>query len=75
MVVDGAEALTKIEDAESAHWIDMDDDGTLDILVQRSGNTGVARKQVFIKNNYFNDAFFLKALGTFCSLTCTGPFR
>lgn len=63
VVKNGAEALTNIKDVESAHWIDMDDDGTLDILVQRSGNTGAARRQVFVKNNYFNDAFFLKALG------------
>lgn len=26
MVTDGAEALTSIKDAESAHWMDMDDD-------------------------------------------------
>lgn len=37
--------------------------GSLDILVQRLGNTGAARTPVFIKNNYFHDAFFLKAMG------------
>jgi hypothetical protein len=37
--------------------------GSLDILVQRGGNSGASRKAVFIKNNYFHDAFFLKALG------------
>lgn len=38
--------------------------GTLDILVQRSGSQhGASRKLTFIKNNYFHDAFFLKALG------------
>ncbi|KAK4058838.1 hypothetical protein OIO90_000284 [Microbotryomycetes sp. JL221] len=62
VVKDGAEALFKLQDVESAHWVDVDDDGSLDILVQRSGNTGAARKAVFIKNNYFHDAFFLKAL-------------
>ncbi|KAM0792309.1 hypothetical protein ACM66B_004996 [Microbotryomycetes sp. NB124-2] len=62
VVKDGAEALFKLQDVESAHWIDVDDDGSLDILIQRSGNTGAARKAVFIKNNYFHDAFFLKAL-------------
>lgn len=31
--------------------------------MQRSGNSGASRKAVFIKNNYYNDAFFLKALG------------
>ncbi|KAM0754773.1 hypothetical protein T439DRAFT_309573 [Meredithblackwellia eburnea MCA 4105] len=59
---DGSEALTKIKDVESVHWMDMDDDGSLDILVQRSGSSGSAREIVFIKNNYFHDAFFLKAL-------------
>lgn len=29
VVTDGAEALTSIKDAESAHWIDMDDDVSL----------------------------------------------
>lgn len=37
--------------------------GSLDILVQRTGNSGAARQPVFIKNNYFHDAFFLKAQG------------
>ncbi|BGO97546.1 hypothetical protein RTG_01521 [Rhodotorula toruloides ATCC 204091] len=58
---EGAEALTKIKDVESATWVDVDDDGSLDILVQRIGNSGAARQPVFIKNNYFHDAFFLKA--------------
>ncbi|KAI5477781.1 Integrin alpha N-terminal domain superfamily protein [Pseudohyphozyma bogoriensis] len=47
---------------KSAHWVDMDDDGSLDIMVQRSGSGGSSRHVVFIKNNYFHDAFFLKAL-------------
>lgn len=37
--------------------------GTLDILVQRSANSGAARNAAFVKNNYFHDAFFLKAQG------------
>ncbi|GAA5978759.1 hypothetical protein JCM10908_004473 [Rhodotorula pacifica] len=61
LVESGAEALEKITDVESASWVDLDDDGTLDILVQRAGNSGAARVPVFIKNNYFHDAFFLKA--------------
>ncbi|GAA5896345.1 hypothetical protein JCM8208_001852 [Rhodotorula glutinis] len=61
VVSEGAEALDKITDVESASWFDVDDDGLLDILVQRLGNSGAARTPVFIKNNYFHDAFFLKA--------------
>ncbi|GAA5984638.1 hypothetical protein JCM11641_004548 [Rhodosporidiobolus odoratus] len=62
VVTEGAEALTGVKDVESAHWVDMDDDGSLDILLQRTGNSGAARTPVFIKNNYFHDAFFLKAM-------------
>ncbi|BGP45902.1 hypothetical protein JCM10450v2_001737 [Rhodotorula kratochvilovae] len=61
VVSEGADALGKIKDVESASWFDIADDGSLDILVQRLGNSGAARTPVFIKNNYFHDAFFLKA--------------
>ena len=36
--------------------------GSLDILVQRSGVTGQG-KISFIQNNVYYDAFFLKAIG------------
>jgi len=39
--------------------------GSLDIVVQRSGQSGAARQINFIKNNFFNDAFFLKAMSAF----------
>lgn len=59
----GAEALAAIDDARSAAFLDVDEDGSLDVLVQRTGATGGASKQaVFFKNNYYQDAFFLKAL-------------
>ncbi|SGY75403.1 BQ5605_C005g03425 [Microbotryum silenes-dioicae] len=61
-VTAGAEVLTKIRDAESAHWIDIDDDGSLDIMVQKSSSSVATRKVDFIKNNFFHDAFFMKAL-------------
>jgi integrin alpha FG-GAP repeat containing protein 1 len=39
--------------------------GSLDILVQREASSGgrASRRMTFIKNNYYHDAFFLKALG------------
>lgn len=37
--------------------------GSLDIMVQRRGGSGVNRHVQFVKNNIFHDAFFLKALG------------
>lgn len=36
--------------------------GTLDILVQRTGKQ-TNQKVSFIQNNFFHDAFFLKAIG------------
>ncbi|GAA5822622.1 hypothetical protein JCM11251_004321 [Rhodosporidiobolus azoricus] len=74
VLTEGADALGKIRDVESVSWVDMDDDGSLDILVQRTGNSGAARVPVFIKNNYFHDAFFLKAtvLNGACQGWCEG---
>lgn len=37
--------------------------GTLDILVQRTGEQGQG-PFLFVQNNFFFDAFFLKAIGT-----------
>jgi hypothetical protein len=36
--------------------------GTLDIMVQRSGGQE-SQKLTFIQNNFYHDAFFLKAQG------------
>lgn len=75
-IVDGvrASALSKIKDAKSAIWLDIDEDGTLDTLVQQSGlSSGASRQFRFIKNNYFHDAFFLKTLTSngACDGTCS----
>ena len=70
---DRASALNNINDARSAVWLDIDEDGTLDMLVQRSGlSSGASRQFKFIKNNYFHDAFFLKTLTSngACDGTC-----
>ncbi|CAE6446827.1 unnamed protein product [Rhizoctonia solani] len=57
----GAEALAQITDARGVAFVDLDEDGTLDILVQRNGaQTG--SRIAFIQNNFFQDAFFLKAI-------------
>nr|XP_019007302.1 uncharacterized protein I203_00900 [Kwoniella mangroviensis CBS 8507]OCF70763.1 hypothetical protein I203_00900 [Kwoniella mangroviensis CBS 8507] len=53
-------ALDGIYDAEGASWIDVDDDGSLDIFVQRSGSQ-IGQRATFIQNNFYHDAFFLKA--------------
>ncbi|CAD6914554.1 unnamed protein product [Tilletia controversa] len=64
VVEEGAEALMEVRDARGASWMDVDEDGTLDILLQRTGadNGGKGSKVTFIQNNFFHDAFFLKAL-------------
>jgi integrin alpha FG-GAP repeat containing protein 1 len=57
----GAESLEAVYDARSVTFIDMDEDGTLDIAVQRTG----AQKRgtvTFIQNNFYYDAFFLNAI-------------
>jgi integrin alpha FG-GAP repeat containing protein 1 len=73
----GWEVLDHIVDATGASWIDIDDDvscaenpgvgcidvqGSLDVMVQRSGEQGQG-KVTFIQNNFYHDAFFLKAQG------------
>ncbi|KAF8590510.1 hypothetical protein K439DRAFT_1381934 [Ramaria rubella] len=57
----GAEALQHIVDARGVTVLDLDEDGTLDILVQRTGEQGDG-SNTFIHNNFFYDAFFLKAM-------------
>ncbi|TFK59480.1 hypothetical protein BDN72DRAFT_780663 [Pluteus cervinus] len=57
----GAEVLGAIKDARSVSFLDMDEDGSLDILVQRSGSAGQGMT-MFVQNNFYYDAFFLKAI-------------
>lgn len=48
--------------------------GTLDIMVQRTGEQGEGNI-LFIQNNFYYDAFFLKAIGEFSfhSIECVCP--
>ena len=52
--------------------------GTLDIMVQRTGDQGQGTI-VFIQNNFYYDAFFLKAIGESqlwaLTLSCLSPLR
>ncbi|KAI6097916.1 hypothetical protein EV401DRAFT_2040044 [Pisolithus croceorrhizus] len=68
------ESLEAIRDARGVTFVDLDEDGTLDILVQRTGAQGEGTVS-FIQNNFYYDAFFLKAIvlngacdGGWCSL-------
>lgn len=58
----GLSVLESLWDVTAAFWFDAEDDGTLDILIERSGKQDGSRFAV-IRNNVFRDAFFLKALG------------
>ncbi|KAI6111074.1 hypothetical protein F5141DRAFT_1112387 [Pisolithus sp. B1] len=57
------ESLEAIRDARGVTFVDLDEDGTLDILVQRTGAQGEGTVS-FIQNNFYYDAFFLKAIGS-----------
>ncbi len=65
-VTAGANAIETLTDVRSASWLDIDEDGTLDLLLQRtpvySDGIDSSRRITFIQNNYFHDSFFLKAL-------------
>lgn len=41
--------------------LDIDEDGTLDVLIQRTGAQGEGNV-LFVQNNFYYDAFFLKAI-------------
>jgi integrin alpha FG-GAP repeat containing protein 1 len=58
----GVDALSSITDARVAVFVDLDEDGTLDIMVRRTGDQG-AGQVLFVQNNFDYDAFFMKAIG------------
>jgi integrin alpha FG-GAP repeat containing protein 1 len=62
VVKQGAEPFEKVKDARGVAFIDIDEDGTLDFMVQRTGKDGQG-KISFVQNNFYHDAFFLKAIG------------
>jgi integrin alpha FG-GAP repeat containing protein 1 len=82
----GTEPLEGITDARGAAFVDLDEDvrtflypclyilmitfqGTLDVMIQRTGKQGMGTV-TFIQNNFYYDAFFLKAIGSISS-PCT----
>ncbi|THH16940.1 hypothetical protein EW146_g3775 [Bondarzewia mesenterica] len=56
-----ADALGNVSDARGVAFLDMDEDGTLDIMVQRTGEQGQGNV-LFVQNNFYYDAFFMKAI-------------
>ncbi|KAF9918621.1 hypothetical protein FBU30_000125 [Linnemannia zychae] len=76
-VVDGADALNLVQDVRAAAFLDLDEDGTVDIMLLRNveGQQAAGRAVTMIHNNYFNDAFFLKTLASNgVSPTWSGPY-
>jgi len=57
----GADILDTVGDARSVSFFDMDEDGTLDIMIQRTGDQGQGGI-LFVQNNVYYDAFFMKAI-------------
>jgi integrin alpha FG-GAP repeat containing protein 1 len=65
IVSTGADVLSQIPNPTQAAFFDIDEDGSLDMLVLQNekGASNAGRTPNFVINNYFNDAFFLKGLG------------
>ncbi|KAI9220578.1 hypothetical protein BC828DRAFT_357915 [Blastocladiella britannica] len=63
--------IPKLADLVDAAWFDLDENGTLDILVRRADTAGAVHTD-FYENKLPIDAFFLKALatGTGCTHGC-----
>lgn len=63
VVQEGGEVLDGIDDARSVSWLDIDNDGSLDLMILRGRQKDRGVQTVtFVQNNYFYDAFFLKVL-------------
>ncbi|KAJ3892409.1 hypothetical protein GG344DRAFT_87791 [Lentinula edodes] len=61
VVKKGVESLEEVKDARGISFVDMDEDGTLDLMVHRTGDSGQGNI-LFVQNNFYYDAFFLKAI-------------
>ncbi|KAI8983819.1 hypothetical protein BDB01DRAFT_790233 [Pilobolus umbonatus] len=63
MVTTGADILSELPNPTQAVFFDIDEDGSLDMIVlQKNKKSNAGRTASFVVNNYFNDAFFLKGL-------------
>ncbi|GAA5798014.1 hypothetical protein HPULCUR_003412 [Helicostylum pulchrum] len=63
LVTAGADILNKISNPSQAAFFDIDENGSLDILIlQHIKGKDAGRTPNFVINNFFNDAFFLKGL-------------
>lgn len=78
MMQTGTTAVDNMQDVRRVSFFDIDEDGSLDLLLQRlpdpsSGSRDRSLRRVtFVQNNFFYDAFFLKAMTSngACSSYC-----
>lgn len=65
----GGTVLDALEYVRHIAFLDLDEDGTLDLVLQSlpplAARTTDARAVSFVQNNYFHDAFFLRAVSTY----------
>eukprot|EP01119_Soliformovum_irregulare_P011411 TRINITY_DN2849_c1_g3_i4.p1 TRINITY_DN2849_c1_g3~~TRINITY_DN2849_c1_g3_i4.p1 ORF type:complete len:696 (-),score=204.75 TRINITY_DN2849_c1_g3_i4:12-1883(-) len=64
-VGEGVDDLTAIKNPYATTFIDLDENGILDVLVLGNSTENSTNSQTIhaIYNNFFNDAFFLKTMG------------
>ncbi|KAJ2807817.1 hypothetical protein H4R21_000328 [Coemansia helicoidea] len=71
-VTDGVAALEQFKNVQDVALFDLDGTGTLDLLVHYRDGSG-ARRASAVYNNFFTDAFFIKA--TVCPTSVDGDTR
>jgi len=72
---ESSSALSSLPGAFSASWFDLDESGSLDILVNMETTNSLQQRVhsvAAITNNYFNDGYFIKTLGLngLCTVNC-----
>lgn len=72
---DSSSALSNLPGAFSASWFDLDESGSLDILVNMETTNSLQQRVnsiAALTNNYFNDGYFVKMLGLngLCTVNC-----
>jgi integrin alpha FG-GAP repeat containing protein 1 len=75
VVDDSASALTGLHGAFGAAFFDLDESGSLDILVTMESTDSLNQHVMSlaaVTNNYFNDGYFVKTLGLngLCTVNC-----
>jgi integrin alpha FG-GAP repeat containing protein 1 len=72
---DSVSALSGIIGGTGGSWLDLDEDGSLDIMVSSETTNSINQKvtsMTAVTNNFFNDGYFVKTLGLngLCTVNC-----